>query len=87
MVRELKGSINKYTITKVYERYKEKLQMLNNSSVVETDEFQVMYKKWLKMVEGSISQVQTKVKKQNRRIEVKKLQKIKKEIKTQLKND
>ena len=36
------------------------------------------------MVEGSISQVQTKVKKQNRRIEVKNLQKINKETKTQL---
>ena len=78
LVREAKGPLNKYTITKKgYERYKEKLQMLNISPIVETDYFQLMYEKWSKMMEGSISQVQTKVKKQNRRIEVKKLQKIK----------
>ena len=59
--------------------------MLNISSTVETDDFQLMYKIWSKMVEGSISQVQTKVKKQNRRIKVKKLQELNKEVKTQLK--
>ena len=46
---------------------------IKKSSIIETDDFQVMYEKWSKMVEGSISQVQTKVKIQNQRIKVKKL--------------
>ena len=52
--------------------------------MVEHDDFQTMYDRWTQTIESTIQQVQTKVKKRNSRIEVRKLCKIKKGLKNQL---
>ena len=50
----------------------------------EHDDFQTMYDRWTHTIERTIQQIQTKVKKRNSRTEVRKLCKIKKGLKNQL---
>ena len=49
--------------------------------MVERDDRQTMYDRWTQTTESTIQQAQTKVKKRNSRIEVRKLCKIKKGLK------
>ena len=85
LVKESKGTSFKLTVThKGYTKYRQLLQSSKISSMVEHDDFRTMYDRWTQAIEGTIQQVQTKVKKRNSRIEVRKLCKIKKGLKNQL---
>ena len=82
LVKESKGTSFKLTVThKGYTKYRQPLQSSKISSMVEHDDFQTMYDRWTQAIEGTIQQVQTKVKKRNSRIEVRKLCKIKNGLK------
>ena len=81
LVKESKGTSFKLTVThKGYTKYRQLLQSSKISSMVEHDDFQTMYDRWTQTIESTIQQVQTKVKKRNSRIEVRKLCKIKKRV-------
>ena len=85
LVKESKGTPFKLTVThKAYTKYRQLLQSSNISSVVEHDDFQTMCDRWTETIESTIQQVQTKVKKKHSRTEVRKLCKIKKWLKNQL---
>ena len=85
LVKEGKGTSFKLTVThKGYTKYKQLSQSSKISSMVEHDNFQTMYNRWTKTIESTIQQVQTEVKKRNSRIEVRKLCKIYKWLKNQL---
>ena len=87
LVKESKGTSFKLTVThKGYTKYRQLLQSSEINSMVEHDDFQTMYDRWTQAIEGTIQQVQTKVKKRNSRIEVRKLCKIKIGLKNQLRH-